>query len=118
MKNLPNKKGGLQTQKPPEKKVPFSLKPAKAISMRKVTSNAKPKVKALSLKEQFLASNNDKLTVWRDAQEIMEEFNIKPRTLQNWRKQRKIPYTKRGKKILYNRTLFEKMLMKDCIVGD
>ncbi len=118
MKNLPNKNGALRTAKASDKKEPFSLKPAKGTRMRKAISNAKPKAKVPSLKEQFLASHKDQLTVWRDAQEIMEEFNIRPRTLTNWRKQKKIPFSKQGRKIFYNRTLFEKMLMKNIIVEE
>jgi hypothetical protein len=114
----PAKKGSLQNRKSLDKKVPFSLKPAKPISMRKVISNAKEKEKGLSLKEELLAGLNDPLTVWMDAQQIMQEFNIKPRALQNWRTKKKIPYTKQGKKILYNRTLFDKMLMRDIVIGD
>jgi hypothetical protein len=118
MKNTPYKKGGLQTQKPSDKKEPFSKKPAKAASMRKLISTAKPKAKGPSLKEELLASLNDPHTVWMDAQQIMQEFNIKPRALQNWRTKKKIPYTKQGKKILYNRTLFDKLLMRDIVIGD
>lgn len=117
MKNLPSKKGGLN-KKPSNKKEPFSTKPAKAASMRKLISSAKPIQKGRSLKEELLASLNDPHTVWVDGQQIMQEFNITARTLQSWRTKRKIPYVKRGRKILYNRTLFDKLLMMDLVIGD
>jgi hypothetical protein len=117
MKKASTKKAGFK-EKPSDKKKPVSKKSTKATSMRKVISNAKPAQDVPTLKEELLSAHGNSLTVWKDAQDIMEEFKIRPRTLHSWRKQKKIPYTKEGRKILYNRTLFEKILMMKCIVGE
>lgn len=117
MKNLPNNKGGSFKQKPPRKKVPFGDKPTKSTSMRKVIADKKEKEKRSSFKEELL-NGLDPITTWMDAQQIMQEFNISARTLQNWRTRKKIPYCKHGKKILYNRTLFEKMLLRNIVIDE
>jgi hypothetical protein len=118
MKKLPNTEGGSEKKKSPAKKTPPRKKTAKANGMRKAISNAKDVKKVPTLKEELLSDHGNSLTVWKDGQDIMQEFNIKARTLHNWRKQKKIPYTKEGRKILYNRTLFEKLLLRKCVVGD
>ena len=43
-------------------------------------------------------------------EEVMELFSLCPRTLQNYRDRRVLPYTTIGSKILYPRSLIEKIL--------
>jgi hypothetical protein len=54
-------------------------------------------------------------SIWMDKYQIMEEFQISPRTLYNWRRHNCIPHTRVGKKFYYNRTEFEDDMRRNMI---
>lgn len=54
--------------------------------------------------------NKQQFDVWIDKQELMMEFHLGPRTVGNYRKKNLLPYSRIGKKIVYNRTEIEQRL--------
>ena len=50
-------------------------------------------------------------SVWRSTRQILAEFPISEKTLYNLRMAGILPYGLLGKKIMYNRTVIEKILM-------
>ncbi|MDO4959279.1 MAG: helix-turn-helix domain-containing protein [Prevotellaceae bacterium] len=50
------------------------------------------------------------LDKWKDGYEVMKELNISPRTLQNWRSNGVIGFSKVGHKIYYRAQDIDEML--------
>ncbi|HEX8357447.1 MAG TPA: helix-turn-helix domain-containing protein [Segetibacter sp.] len=50
--------------------------------------------------------------VWVDKQDILEQLHISPRTLQTWRSEGVLPFSRLGKKIYYNQHDVNNMLLK------
>ena len=66
--------------------------------------------KNLNKKEKSKRSLSQEFNVWIDKQDVMLEFHVSERTLFNWRKKKVIPFTRLGRKIIYNRSLLEQIL--------
>lgn len=62
--------------------------------------------------ETNLTQQRPLFNTWMDKQDIMQEFHISERTLCTWRKKKYLPFVPIGKKIYYNRSLLEKMLLE------
>ena len=83
--------------------------------LRKVTAKAK----AGSSKppaDEIVPIDEVKFKRWMDSQDLMLEFHISKRTLQNWRRNKEVPYAKLGNKIYYDRTLIEQILQARCVM--
>lgn len=67
-----------------------------------------------AVKEQLPAYANTKKE-WLSTDEVMEMMNVSRRTVQNYRDEGKIPYTREGRKILYPRKGIEEFLRDNMI---
>ena len=67
-----------------------------------------------AVKEQLPAMGNFKKE-WLTTDEVMEMMNVSRRTIQNYRDEAKIPYSKEGRKILYPREGIEQFLRDNMI---
>jgi hypothetical protein len=52
-----------------------------------------------------------------DKQEVLQKFNISPRTLQEWRSQNLVTYIKIGKKMYYLKESLNKLIAESTITG-
>jgi excisionase family DNA binding protein len=67
-----------------------------------------------AVKEQLPSMGNFKKD-WLTTDEVMEMMNVSRRTVQNYRNEGKIPYSKDGRKILYPRQGIERFLRDNMI---
>lgn len=67
-----------------------------------------------AVKEQLPAYANTKKE-WLNTDKVMEMMNVSRRTVQNYRDEGKIPYTREGRKILYPRKGIEEFLRDNMI---
>ena len=72
---------------------------------------------ALQASFAVAASEPIQFSVWRSTRQILEEFPISEKSLYNWRTAGILPYGLLGKKIMYNRTVIEQILMSRWKVG-
>lgn len=61
--------------------------------------------------------SSSEFAVWRSSRQIMEEFPVSEKSLYNWRQAGILPFGLLGRKIMYNRTLIEKILKSRWNVG-
>ncbi|HOG19816.1 MAG TPA: helix-turn-helix domain-containing protein [Salinivirgaceae bacterium] len=59
---------------------------------------------------------NAELSDWLDGQDVMQALHISPRTLQNWRTNGTLPYSRIGNKIYYRRQDIIKILNDNYIM--
>ncbi|MGN8225530.1 helix-turn-helix domain-containing protein [Gracilimonas sp. BCB1] len=78
-------------------------------TLREITSAVKEAVK------EQLPILADFKKDWLTTDEVMEMMNVSRRTVQNYRDEGKIPYTKEGRKILYPRKGIEEFLKDNMI---
>lgn len=55
-------------------------------------------------------SKNFRISDLMDNNDVMMKFNVSARTLANWRKQGKIPFSRFGRKIIYHRDDIKRLL--------
>lgn len=67
-----------------------------------------------AVKEQLPAMGNFKKD-WLTTDEVMEMMNVSRRTVQNYRDEGKIPFSKEGRKILYPRQGIEQFLRDNMV---
>ena len=67
-----------------------------------------------AVKEQLPAFADVKKD-WLSTEEVMEMMNVSRRTVQNYRDEGKIPYTREGRKILYPRKGIEEFLRDNMV---
>lgn len=67
-----------------------------------------------AVKEQLPAFADVKKD-WLSTDEVMEMMNVSRRTVQNYRDEGKIPYSREGRKILYPRQGIEEFLRENMI---
>jgi hypothetical protein len=80
----------------------------------KDTIKRKPRAtEPMALHASFVvgASQPIEFAVWRSTRQILQEFPISEKTLYNLRTAGILPYGLLGRKILYNRTVIEKILL-------
>ena len=53
---------------------------------------------------------------WIDSQVVLQTLNISPRTLQTWRSNGTLPYSKIGKKFFYKQSDIHKILQNNYIM--
>lgn len=69
------------------------------------------KIEAL---EKAIKGKKEKKSDWLDSQEVLQLLKISPRTLQNLRDQRRIGYSRIGKKLIYySRESVDRILKKN-----
>ncbi len=54
---------------------------------------------------------------WLNVKEFENEFGIASSTQAKWRKEKKLPYSKMGGFVFYDRNLIDKMFENHCVVG-